>query len=1178
MDIVEVKKPETEFIVEEHQLRAPTLLIGIGGIGGQIVKGVYDAMSDYDRTFVEMVVMDTNVSDLDKFIDTGIQFIQTSENQTVQAYLTANKEYVEWFPTNPLINAKNLTQGAGQIRSVSRLGALASKGEGRFDVIDKAIDKVLTNHGDPLQRSVRVMIVGSSTGGTGSGLGIQLPFYVRNALERANIPNALIRGMFLMPSLTQDVQDTEAKEAAVNVNGYAFLKELNAFYRAQKVMADDNVLRIEEYVPGIKETADGDKKLAMAGAIPYDFLFLVEKYGNSGVLGTLEDYIARSSQIVMNQLFSPISEKGFSTEDNLITSSVPTGGMNRYCGAGIANAIYPKEEVVRYCTVRYAEQLIQDYWMAIDEEYKIREEKQRRLRKADPTLEPLEKSSAYCQIFDDMSDPKKRNVSSEVAALKEELTYRVTKEVPNENGGKDSVKEERKLVDMLMDGIHMFLSDTFQKLKLDDEAKACRMDPKRMEKPTGVVSYVDNKMTALRDFKAAADKKVSDTVVSAAEDVVPSDLKLAQAMSKDAVHNIYAMLQNKHPIIARYVLYALRNQLKQEKKAVDEDLSVDNSESSIFKKDYYPEGKPGERKESPREALSLTKPGWLAKTFHINSAAYNRLITQIAKDADDEIRAILERAENSLKSLVYRLAVERLDVLIELYEKFFEELSKMVEDKKKEAKALEKGKGTGPNDDFSGDLYICSNSKCKKQLYSEFVDKIGDKGMEMSDEVKKGFFDQMFGEYESMLAEKANPTAYVTHLSMRDLFEQGVLAPITAQFRENGYKHLDMDILEAIKKQYDIEHRTTEDTRDPAKYAQYFKKLVDELKELAMPYLSFQREVENYKSGGKLSYSWGLNYSAVAAYQSGDKAKSVDMKQLRDMFVNEEGPILPDNSLSPLQLVCYAAIYDLRIENCKMYKVGSTAEKKYAERLKNLADQEFVISDENDGYLDVIHPHLDRRWHEHAFLPELMGYDEDVMAENIRRAFMLAKTMKWVTHEEDKDECLTCWWFKRSAKHRTPVYVDGKELKSASIAGLYKAFDSNRVMVEMVLERAEKRRQDAFDNRPMEGTSLALVLEQDIIKGLIGDPAEANSNILDLLYVLLSDSGNRKLVERMLETLEKYVDEYCMFMESNNKNKANALAEQVKLAIGKGAAKLQSGEASGTFRDNCGAFLGTSEF
>lgn len=1170
----------TKYIVSAHQVRSPTLLIGVGGIGGQIVRGVYDAMSEYDRSRVEMLVMDTNINDLDNFIGTGIRYIQTSENKTVQGYLEANSSYVDWFPVNPLINAKNLSQGAGQIRSVSRLGALASKAEGRFSAIDDAIDRLLTNHGDTLERAARVMVVGSATGGTGSGLGVQLPFYVRNVLENKNVPNVLIRGLFLMPSLTEGVQDTEAKKKAVNVNGYAFLKEVNAFYRAQTKTAEDNILSVEEYVPGVRTLSDGGKKLASAAPVPYDFLFLVEKYGDRGSIGTLEDYIARSAQMVINQLFSPVAARGFSAEDNLITSSVPTGGMNRYCGAGIANAIYPKDEVVRYCTVRYAGEMIKGYWLQIDDEFNRKDEQQRRLKKTNPNMESLDPGDTYCQIFDDMCDPKKHDVSSDLAALKRELTVRVTSGETGSDGS-EPITEDRPLVDCMVEYINGHINEVFANSGLAAEAESCNMDRADLKYPDDAGSEVTDKMGRLSRFRTNADAKVSSLVVSTAEEILPSDLKLAQGVSKDAKHNIYVALCKKHPIIARYVLYALRKRLRVKKQESDERLEDRFGRESIFTKDYYKDKKGDNRRESPREALDRT-PAGLLSGIGLNSAAYTKLIKTIAEDASAEAGHILEMAEHSLKSTAYRIVLERMDALIELYELFFEELRDIMEKKGEEAKRLEAGKGSDMDKDYKGDKYICCNAQCKQVLYAQFQSSVTEAELEMSETVKHGFFDQMFGEYVARLAEKANPTAYVSHLSLSQLFEQGILEPITAQFQKKGFRHLDMSILEAIEKQFKIEkHLGDEEAKKPEQrvaFQQYFADLCSGLRTLAVPYLSYDLEVAGYNSGGKLNYTWGLNHSAVARYQNGSVEQGVDAQKLKDMFGSNE-TTLADDSFTPYQLVCYAAIYDLRVENCKMYRKrsGDCAQKFYQERLENLVDQAYVINDEQDGYLEVIHPHLDCRWHEHAYLPELMGNDDEKQCKDTRLSFMFAVCLKRCEHVHEKTESLTSWRYRRmGAKRSSPVYVDGRELRAASKFALYNAFDRNRVIVQDTQDYIALEREKIKNDRSATGVTDEVVLNQPLMQALLGklvDGAKVTDgqNVLDLLYELLLDSGRGSILDPLLADLERFIYEYCL-EQVNNHNRATAMSETIRKAIGAASKSLADPDVSTIFKESCERF------
>lgn len=1160
-----------KFVEKKHLVRAPTLLIGVGGIGGQIVKIVNDNMSEYDKGCVKMVVMDTDTNALDNFEGSDIPYIQTSENQTVQDYLNAHSDYLEWFPIDPFINAKSLINGAGQIRSVSRLGALASKADNKFDAIRKAVDAILKNQGDSLTRAVRVMIVGSVTGGTGSGLGIQLPFYIRKVLRDANIPNTLIRGLFLMPSLTEDVQDTDAMKRAVNVNGYAFLKELNAFYHAQVLNESDNKLRIEEYVPGVTNVAGGNNNVMAAAMVPYDFLYLVEKRSSQGIIGDLPEYIKRTSQIVMNQLFSPVSNQGYSSEDNLITSIVPQGGMNRYCGAGVSNAIYPKDEVVRYCTVRYAQQLINEYWLTIDNEFKKRDEQQRRLKKTNPSIKALEKSKVYCQIFDDICDPTKHDVSSEIAELKNELTIDITDDEGNVS--------TMPLVDVMMQDVENYIDDVFTKAELYVDAEGCKLTVRENNNPDDVATDATRKMQELRQFKNKAEKKVSDLIGAVAQDILPSDIKTAQGYTRGANYNLYVSLNQKHPIITRYIMYSLLEKLKLAKKEMDNKLNAQRLYVSVFEKDYYEEGKDGEYRENPTEALAKTKKGLLAY-FNIYSGSYKTLVSTLIDDFSGEAHHILDNSLYTLKATVYRTVIERLEVMIDLYEKFFDELKNITESKAKEEKGLEKGKGTGENNSFSGDRYICSDAECKKYLYDEFTHRVTDSELQMSEEIKKNFFDKMYSEFETLLVEKDSPSAIVAHISYREMFEKGILQPIVSQFRDGGFKHLDMGILDAIHLEYRIKNKVMDEDKDSSDFADYFRSVCLSLTTLAEPYLLYERNVAGYVSGGLTSYTWGLNHAAVADFQLGDpNASGVDEDKLKELFGNSYERPLVDDSLSPYSMVCYASIYDLRIENCVSYRKGSTAEANYSDRLDKFANREhFVINTSKDNEIDVIHPHLNRRWHEHAYLPELMGYDDAEMCKDIRRAFILSLALGRCKYIDNQVECIKCWCCKNvneaGKDSLQPVCVAGEELKTKSIFALYNAFDCNRVMVKNIIDYAESVRKTSKDECSFGGVNEDIIKNQNVIKGLIDTESDVGKSIIDVLYELYKNSTDRKLTLDLVNTLEEYIYEYCLFMLNENENRAKAMSKSIMLEIGKSSDCLKDGSGvSEFFKEDVSNFI-----
>ena len=302
--------------------KVPTLILGLGGIGCQIAAEISDKLSDEDRKYVGVVGMDTNVNDLKKLKEHGVKSIQTSDQRLVKEYLELHPEYIKWFPINKFTVNRGMVNGAGQIRAISRLAGLATQERGGFQVLDEEIRRILRLKGDDNNGNLTVMIVGSITGGTGAGLFLQMPFYIRNLLKHeANLDAVVIRGMFVGPDITAGVQPSKINEEAVRVNGYTCLKELNAFYMTQILPDEDNLLELEFYDKGNKavsksesiklqdealrqaydsfmgEDADdyadelelikGDADTITGGGanIPYDYLYLIEGSCSAGGIG-----------------------------------------------------------------------------------------------------------------------------------------------------------------------------------------------------------------------------------------------------------------------------------------------------------------------------------------------------------------------------------------------------------------------------------------------------------------------------------------------------------------------------------------------------------------------------------------------------------------------------------------------------------------------------------------------------------------------------------------------------------------------------------------------------------------------------------------------------------------------------------------------------------------------------
>lgn len=88
-------------------MNAPTLLIGLGGVGSKIVERVSGLITPEQRESIAVVVLDTDINDLRAIRERNpfIRTIQTSTRQTVGEYLSKNTYARDtWFPVNKTLN------------------------------------------------------------------------------------------------------------------------------------------------------------------------------------------------------------------------------------------------------------------------------------------------------------------------------------------------------------------------------------------------------------------------------------------------------------------------------------------------------------------------------------------------------------------------------------------------------------------------------------------------------------------------------------------------------------------------------------------------------------------------------------------------------------------------------------------------------------------------------------------------------------------------------------------------------------------------------------------------------------------------------------------------------------------------------------------------------------------
>ena len=362
---------------------APTLLIGVGGRGSDIITRIMDKTHGDNSKRIQCVVLDTDANDLEAIARAypGLYTIQTSPNMTVAECLGSNDFAREvWFPRNHILESKSLTEGAGQVRAISRLALEQSIVTGKLQPLHDAIADLQLLGTDRFQQGVRVIVAGTIAGGTGSGLFLPLGLYLKNYLTtECNVKGVNIRGFFMLPDILANtvLAGNIDQQKNMRANAYAALRELDAFVARGDGEDLSQYPAVEFDIP----VAGSKEREAYPPILPYDHVFLMDYMNADGkTLSSMEDYIDYAADTIYAFAVSPMSQRSNSTEDNEIRriSNVADNGHCRYVGAGAAEICYPLDKVAEYVALQWAQDSIGKEWVLIDRENEIRAERMRR--------------------------------------------------------------------------------------------------------------------------------------------------------------------------------------------------------------------------------------------------------------------------------------------------------------------------------------------------------------------------------------------------------------------------------------------------------------------------------------------------------------------------------------------------------------------------------------------------------------------------------------------------------------------------------------------------------------------------------------------------------------------------------------------------------------------------------
>ena len=182
------------------------LLIGLGGTGCAVVSQVKKMVRDAERmqgedptVKIRFLGFDTD-SNQEKAPELDV--VRTSRDANVQDMLRREPNWQEWFPYHPMLMNRNMVDGAGQIRVLSRLAfSDMLRHPESMAGLDEVLQELNAEEGEQSDK-LKIMIVSSFAGGTGSGMFVQMPLFLRSYIER-HYPGmqVIIRGLFALPDV-----------------------------------------------------------------------------------------------------------------------------------------------------------------------------------------------------------------------------------------------------------------------------------------------------------------------------------------------------------------------------------------------------------------------------------------------------------------------------------------------------------------------------------------------------------------------------------------------------------------------------------------------------------------------------------------------------------------------------------------------------------------------------------------------------------------------------------------------------------------------------------------------------------------------------------------------------------------------------------------------------------------
>lgn len=1133
--------------------KVPTLLVGLGGIGCSIADMASSLLSKEDKEYVGVVGLDTNVEDLKKL---KIKTIRTSDERLVKDYIIEHPEYREWFPVNKFVVGRGMMTGAGQIRAISRMAALAAIEARRFTPLEEEVKRILKHTGDKDNTAFNVFIVGSITGGTGAGLFLQMPFYIRNMLKKEYaLNNIRIRGMFVSADITKNVQPSIINRNAVMVNAYACIKELNAFYLQQNAKDDENLLQLEYYEHGDRSEVKNEVKNKMLRAktksefgfdlfddfdmeqinedlehissegsnIPYDAFYLIEGTDNTGGIGnaSIDTVKGQIAKMIFTLLFTPVKAEDAGILDNTILQDMEGGGMNRYSSAGMCAIRFPYEQAREYVTLRWVSDLVSQEWLLLDQLYEGEKKEAQDRQKTDPSVEIPKMEESYVRLFErESSGGEGRRLG----------TLRKQAYVESGNHADDAICKSAFLFRSIEDEV----SNIMNQDEIHFAVKECQINMKKINDLDIADKEISRVYEELESLHKIINNVVNKSRYEIANEVFPVSAG-SMELKKDSELCIYKTFSRVHPVVARFLCYNIL--LILEKKIAELESSLSGIDLLEYEDtDFY--GKRDDGIQNASEAVAMIRNKKIP-VVQSGKKPLRIVVSKFQQMASAQVQTLEEYGSSTLKLSTYRILRERFSKMAEYYASFFANIKTQLSQNEVRIGILERSFAENPY----GEIDVYASPDAFRAMYQDFRVHAQ---FELPDGTKEAIFNGVFREVCMMMEDKNKELSEIQkqkrdegiHSRLNSLFGTGVVDTMRTIVISDGRGIVDLSVKEAIEKELQLKTgvRPEVDADYEQRRIAYEKGLVEDAMRIAAPMFAVQDAQD-------ITETIYMALSPEAAEQNaGEPSKGATKEHLVPERCpatdNQPVSILMEPEFSKYEIICFKAKHKYLVENLVKYRKDSEFAKAYEERINNLGKE--PSADGSDAYRTVVNPHLNRYWHEEGIVPPLGAKEQEKFRKDVLKSFIYAMGMDCFVKAKAEELGNRELWYFVVGSYQVPVRQQGALIGNGYV-DLYNSLRFNRKLRKYILHRSKMIMNEIkgfMDSDEMLEAVQNTWFIEDLVQSQILEPGEEDDNILDIFLKMYPNMQKDKWVD-LFEGLKLVLIEYMEYMFEGNTQRIN---------------------------------------